>query len=240
MFECRLTRGQQVLDAWGDCSSPADFNLKGSTPGDHTFAVRATDLAGNLGAAARSDYELLEPPEPDKPDKDEREKERPEPSGGGSAPTGGGTDAPAPAPVGTPSAPAASGPAPADGEGVSKRRSKPRYDGGAAGFRIGRPDREVAPLDFGRDREDSKSLAERLLDALGAAAAWTGENLDKTAFPLALLLLVLGYMGLQNRLDRRDPKLALAPVHADSTLEFLPPPSLRQEGGGHFKWVDQT
>jgi hypothetical protein len=59
-----------------------------------------------------------------------------------------------------------------------------------------------------------------------------GRNLDKTGFPLLLVLLVAGYMAVQNRLDRRDPKLALAPVHADKDLEFLPPPRLGGAAAG--------
>jgi hypothetical protein len=35
------------------------------------------------------------------------------------------------------------------------------------------------------------------------------------AFPLALILIVLAYTVVQDRMDRRDPKLALAPVRAD-------------------------
>src|SRR5918999_321043 len=41
-FECRLD-----VDEWGSCSNP-----EGLTDGEHSFAVRATDRAGNLGGAA--------------------------------------------------------------------------------------------------------------------------------------------------------------------------------------------
>ena len=49
-------------------------------------------------------------------------------------------------------------------------------------------------------------------------------NPDKSVFPFSLLLLVAGFLGIQNRLDRGDPKLALAPTFADPALEFRPPP----------------
>jgi hypothetical protein len=47
------------------------------------------------------------------------------------------------------------------------------------------------------------------------------ENVVKglVAFPLALALIVGGFLLLQNRLDRRDPRLALAPVGPD-VLDF--------------------
>ena len=51
----------------------------------------------------------------------------------------------------------------------------------------------------------------------------TGKVAEHSAFPAALLLLVAAFMGLQNRIDRNDPKLALAPVFADPELDFGPP-----------------
>ena len=48
---------------------------------------------------------------------------------------------------------------------------------------------------------------------------------DKSVFPASLIFLVLGFLIVQSRIDRSDPKLALAPVHADPDLEFLPPPA---------------
>jgi hypothetical protein len=44
-------------------------------------------------------------------------------------------------------------------------------------------------------------------------------------------MLVLGFLALQNRIDRSDPKLALAPVHADPDLEFLPPDDGASDAG---------
>lgn len=35
------------------------------------------------------------------------------------------------------------------------------------------------------------------------------------AFPLTLILIVLGFLSVQDRIDRKDPKLALAPVGSD-------------------------
>jgi hypothetical protein len=41
-------------------------------------------------------------------------------------------------------------------------------------------------------------------------------------FPLALALAVVGYLVIQGQVDRRDPKLRMAPQHAgESFMTFL-------------------
>jgi hypothetical protein len=50
-----------------------------------------------------------------------------------------------------------------------------------------------------------------LLSLLRGAVA-----LAKTvAFPLALILLVLGFLLIQGRIDRKEPKLVLAPIGSE-------------------------
>src|SRR5438034_4043969 len=51
-----------------------------------------------------------------------------------------------------------------------------------------------------------------LVGRIGGAAA---EAAKQVAFPLALALIVVAFLLLQHRLDRRDPKLALAPIVPD-------------------------
>jgi hypothetical protein len=48
---------------------------------------------------------------------------------------------------------------------------------------------------------------------------------QRTAFPLILLIVAGLFLLVQDRIDRRDPKLARAPLHARPDLPFLPPPS---------------
>lgn len=43
---------------------------------------------------------------------------------------------------------------------------------------------------------------------------------EKAAFPIALLVVVGIFLIIQDRIDRKDPKLALAPVHAEPDLHF--------------------
>jgi hypothetical protein len=57
----------------------------------------------------------------------------------------------------------------------------------------------------------SDSLVEQI--ARGALAA-----AQQAAFPLLLTMLVAGFLMVQNRIDRSDPKLALAPVDSDHDL----------------------
>jgi hypothetical protein len=60
-----------------------------------------------------------------------------------------------------------------------------------------------------------------LIERIARVAAEVGK---RSAFPSALLLLVLGFLSIQNRIDRRDPKLALAPVYPTPDLDFDGPP----------------
>ena len=54
------------------------------------------------------------------------------------------------------------------------------------------------------------------------AATVAAAVLKKSSFPFLLLLIVVIFLVVQDRIDRNDPKLALAPVHADSELPFTP------------------
>ncbi len=51
-----------------------------------------------------------------------------------------------------------------------------------------------------------------LFDRIVGAAIGAAKRL---AFPLALALIVIGFVMVQNRIDRKDPKLALAPIAPD-------------------------
>lgn len=64
----------------------------------------------------------------------------------------------------------------------------------------------------------------KLLTKIAKVAAEVGR---RSAFPSSLLMLVVGFLSVQNRIDRRDPKLALAPVYPTPDLPFDPP-----EAGG--------
>jgi hypothetical protein len=60
----------------------------------------------------------------------------------------------------------------------------------------------------GKSAPSSPGLAEQI----GLAAVDAAKHFG---FPLALALLVMGFLLIQNRLDRSDPKLALAPIRPE-------------------------
>jgi hypothetical protein len=66
------------------------------------------------------------------------------------------------------------------------------------------------------------SAVQGVVTAVGSAGGGTG-------FPLLLVGLVVAFVIAQNRIDRRDPKLALASIAADDMVEFQLPPSRRRE-----------
>ena len=49
-----------------------------------------------------------------------------------------------------------------------------------------------------------------------------GRTITTLQLPLALFIVVLLFLLVQNRIDRRDPKLAAAPVTAEPELTFGP------------------
>jgi hypothetical protein len=65
--------------------------------------------------------------------------------------------------------------------------------------------------------------------AVQSAISAVGQAGGGTGFPLILIGLVVVFLVVQNRIDRRDPKLAFVTVAADDLVEFLPPPS-REDG----------
>lgn len=99
-------------------------------------------------------------------------------------------------------------------------RGQPSVRGGAR-----TPKARLAPAP--RRSAGSSSLpgraAKALAHALAAFASAIVRHPDKSFFPLSLLLIVAGFLSLQGRIDKSDPKLALAPVYPDPDLEFPPP-----------------
>jgi hypothetical protein len=49
------------------------------------------------------------------------------------------------------------------------------------------------------------------------------KNANKSVFPGVLIFIVFAFLSIQGRIDRNDPKLALAPAAADAQLEFESP-----------------
>lgn len=87
--------------------------------------------------------------------------------------------------------------------------------GGDDGSDDGREEGGTGPLARGdNDPDDEAGLPP--IEELGRIAV---ESARKLAFPLGLAVLVGLFLLVQSRLDRRDPKLTMAPVEAE-TLGF--------------------
>jgi hypothetical protein len=76
-------------------------------------------------------------------------------------------------------------------------------------------EQQVIGLSPVRDEAVTAASASRHEDSILGRIA---EAARHAAFPLALALLVMGYIALQNRLDRKDPKLAAAAIDTEQNL----------------------
>jgi hypothetical protein len=87
--------------------------------------------------------------------------------------------------------------------------------------------KDVSSIPFVHPLVHPNRIADAVVRGVQRAAGIVGAAGGGTGFPLLLLGLVLMFLVVQNRIDRRDPKLALASIAADDTVEFQPPPSRR-------------
>ena len=83
------------------------------------------------------------------------------------------------------------------------------------------PNTVPAPAPTARTRVTRENAStpnnDSVLDVIVAVAT---EAAKKGAFPTGLVLLVIAFLIIQDRIDRKDPKLALAPVYAEADLQF--------------------
>jgi hypothetical protein len=216
---CVLLHNGDVL-ASRQCTGAVSFDLSGRPSGTYTVRVYAVDAAGNTSDPLVLSYVLGE-----------------KSSGGG-----GNNGGPPPPDGGNGGTPGSGTPGPIDTGGPGTGGHQPRTDHPAPSVvqrtiqqieqlsnfvrdgarKVGHTAHEVVqkvvPIIHDRFTEDVSSAVQGVVDAVAHAGGGTG-------FPLMLLLVVLAFLLMQNRIDRRDPKLALASVAADDTVEFLPPAS---------------
>ncbi|HEX8119979.1 MAG TPA: Ig-like domain-containing protein [Solirubrobacteraceae bacterium] len=216
-FSCRVEREPSgtVLD-WTLCASPFTADLAAQDDGKYRFLVRGTDLAGNTGPSAAGVYDLAAPVRQKDDDKDGDENGKTgdvPPTDDGGGPLTSEPRVPRTTPVAAPPAK------------PRRKRDKPRPDKPEPTEPHRRAEPPVAAAkppssDDDGDGGGGNFATRAVADAVRAIA----ENPDKSVFPLSLLLLVVAFLAIQNRIDRSDPKLALAPAFADPDLEFRPPP----------------
>jgi hypothetical protein len=199
-----------------NCSGAVRFDLSGRPDGTYTVRIVAIDAAGNVSDALVITY-VLGTPTPTPP-----------PAGGTGSPgaTGGGGGGSGATPSsgsgGTPATPAAQPPLPgAVRQTIQRLNQLAGLVKSSTRHTVQHVEHAVAtalPVIHDRFTENVSHAVQGVVNAVSTAGGGTG-------FPLLLLVVVLGFLVVQNRIDRRDPKLALASVAADDTVEFLPPPS---------------
>jgi hypothetical protein len=131
--------------------------------------------------------------------------------------------APSTAPSTAPSAAPSTAPSPeaADPSG----RAQPRRDLSRPPGQTQRPAPSVTAGDGPRAVRPSPPTSGRVSRLVKAISKLVAPVVQRTAFPLILLIVAALFLLVQDRIDRRDPKLAHAPLHARPDLPFLPPPS---------------
>jgi hypothetical protein len=76
------------------------------------------------------------------------------------------------------------------------------------------------------EQTSSRPLFSPQLPPVGEVPTVIGQvavkSLEKPQFPLLLLVVVALFLLIQNRIDRKDPKLASAPVESEPLLGFGP------------------
>jgi hypothetical protein len=246
---CTLRNGADVVAPKSPCAGTKTYNLSGAQPGTYTFVVEATDAAGNRSRARTAQYVLAAAPRLAlDPAGGSGSGTGGGGSGGGGGPGGGATDPGTGSPgTGSPGANGGAAPpratgsartfrsssgAPAGslpsadpaGPGTDPGSAAPSTDGSAGSpAAAGQPD-----ASGGDDPPSGRSVGEALADAVGgvgrgAAEALTGDA-ARTVFPVSLLVILAIFLLVQGRIDRGDPKLALAPLDREDDLEFRPPP----------------
>jgi large repetitive protein len=206
---CELLRDGVVLASKSNCKGAVSFDLTGRPVGTYTLRVYAIDAAGNVSRPMVASYVLgaRQPSPPPLGSLGGSPAGNPFGGGGGGGHGGNGPT------LGTHQVQQALQ-AFADattpvGAGVKK-----------AAHAVHHIASSIIPVIHDQVTEHVSKAVQGVVNAVSQAGGGTG-------FPLLLLFVVLAFLLMQNRIDRRDPKLALASVAADDTVEFQPPPSRR-------------
>ncbi|MEA2705028.1 MAG: large repetitive protein, partial [Actinomycetota bacterium] len=217
LLRCTVSQGATVVVAPTPCTSPATFDLNAFPDGTYTFGVVAYDAAANASPAATSIYTLrttrVLPPPPPPPTPTPTPTPNPRPTPSPAAVTV--TPTPVPAAVSTL-------PPPSLGPGEPGRPNRI--------VAAPKPVRPAIKLPDGEPGLTTPTTEAPLPPPAGiveAAGRVVTEASRGAAFPLLLVALVILFLAIQDQIDRRDPKLSDAPVHAGEELEFGPPPSRR-------------
>jgi hypothetical protein len=199
---CVVTRNGTVVSE-GACAGAFTIDLRGQQPATFALSVHLVDAAGNIGPATVGTYTLM------------------------SAVGRGRVDSPAGTDTGTGGVPggAPGGGVPTPGGGISPAGHSSGKDA------LTEPRAGATPRIPAVIKKGIKAVA-RVTGAIPGAVPGTdvpkaiknvlGQTITKPQLPLALFVIVLLFLLVQNRIDRRDPKLAIAPATAEPELTFGP------------------
>lgn len=210
---CSVTFDAAVLVRQRDCSGSYQLDLAGRPDGRYELTVVLRDEAGNQAQASAA-FTLLPAPVVFR---------------AAQAPAPARPAAPPPEPAGPRPGPRRPVPVSAVGPLLPTRPGAP-YSVPAV-RPAGRPAAPALPAQAADGSGRAHGLVPGVPGALDTAIRRTlTETVRTPTIPVALVLLVVGFLLLQNRIDRRDPKLAAAPVEAEPDVEFGPAvgPSLRE------------
>ncbi|MDQ1687196.1 MAG: large repetitive protein [Frankiaceae bacterium] len=193
---CLLTRGAVVVMDWRPCSGALTANLAGLPDGTYRLSLRAVDRAGNMGPVVSSSVLVTS-----------GSVTPPSGGSGGTPKPGNGGPSTVPPPVVPPAGTGGSGP-----DGTTAPPPRPTQPSGGGP----KPPAAHSPVPHGGSIIPPDPI-NRVPELLGRAAV---RSLDRPQVPVILLILVILFLLVQNRIDRRDPKLANAPLGAEPTLGF--------------------
>jgi hypothetical protein len=214
---CMVSDARGATVSAGDCSRGTyTADLAALPPGTYTLSVLLTDAFDNSGATpSRSAYRYAPKTMTD----------------GHIGQPGPGTPPARPGPPTSSSDTPGTAPT---GPGTSTTAGDRPRQGTASTAKPGtvaRPDRQIALV--------PRNVAGGFIptEVPKAIAKTVTEAISKPTIPLLLLAVVVGFLLLQNQIDRRDPKLSSAPVGAEPELDFGPvlgssPTRGRPLGGG--------
>jgi hypothetical protein len=198
---CVVTRNGTVISE-GSCNGAFTLDLRGQQPATWTLSVHLVDAAGNAGPSSVGSYTLLSAVGRGRVD----------------GPGGTGTD-------GDPGTSGGSNGAGGPNGGGTPTKQQPGIDD------KDRPRAGALPHVPQVIKKGIKKVA-RAAGAIPGAVPGTdvpkaiknvlGQTITKPQLPLALFVIVLLFLLVQNRIDRRDPKLAVAPATAEPELTFGP------------------
>ncbi|MCW2572596.1 MAG: putative internalin, partial [Frankiales bacterium] len=194
---CVVSRNGTVTSE-GACAGAFTLDLRGQQPATWTLSVHLVDAAGNAGRSAVGTYTLTS----------FVGRGRVDGSGGnGGSPQG----------IGAGTVPSSSGPRSSQPSGIGALNDHPHLSA-----------IPHIPDVIKKGVKDVVRAAVAIPGALPgtdvprAIKNVLGQTITKPQLPLALFIIVLLFLLVQNRIDRRDPKLAAAPVNAEPELTFGP------------------